>query len=113
VIERGRIGGNEPHDGTEQGRSEQADHGLWERVVGDRERSPGPHPEVGQEVARLAGVGPEAGAVAFALYPTDVGRVMEVADAGRIMPPKSTWIDPKMRSGVVVRMRDEPSGNTA
>ncbi len=42
-------------------------------------------------------------AVAFALFPTSIEQVMTVADAGRIMPPKSTWFEPKLRSGLVVQ----------
>lgn len=41
-------------------------------------------------------------AVAFAMHPTTVDEVMNVADAGRIMPPKSTWFEPKLRSGFFV-----------
>ncbi len=41
-------------------------------------------------------------AVAFALYPTSIRDVMSVADAGKIMPPKSTWFEPKLRSGLFV-----------
>lgn len=40
--------------------------------------------------------------VAFALYPTSVADLMEVADAGEIMPPKSTWFEPKLRDGIVI-----------
>ena len=36
---------------------------------------------------------------AFALYPTSMGELVAVADAGEVMPPKSTWFDPKPRSG--------------
>jgi uncharacterized protein (DUF1015 family) len=47
----------------------------------------------------------EAGwAVAFALYPTTIEQLLSVADAGRIMPPKSTWFEPKLRSGLVVHL---------
>jgi uncharacterized protein (DUF1015 family) len=46
-------------------------------------------------------------AVAFALFPTSLDEVMAVADAGRVMPPKSTWFEPKLRSGMVVRLSDE------
>jgi uncharacterized protein (DUF1015 family) len=47
----------------------------------------------------------EAGwAVAFALYPTTIEQLLGVADAGRIMPPKSTWFEPKLRSGLVVHL---------
>jgi uncharacterized protein (DUF1015 family) len=41
-------------------------------------------------------------AVAFSLYPTSMEQVMQVADAGAIMPPKSTWFEPKLRSGIFV-----------
>ena len=41
-------------------------------------------------------------AVAFSLYPTTIEQVMQVADAGAIMPPKSTWFEPKLRSGMFV-----------
>jgi uncharacterized protein (DUF1015 family) len=41
-------------------------------------------------------------AVAFAMRPTGVEQVMRVADAGEIMPPKSTWFEPKLRSGLLV-----------
>ncbi|MGD9202625.1 MAG: DUF1015 family protein [Chitinispirillia bacterium] len=41
--------------------------------------------------------------VAFALYPTTVDQLMNVADKGAIMPPKSTWFEPKLRSGMVIR----------
>jgi uncharacterized protein (DUF1015 family) len=42
------------------------------------------------------------GSVAFALYPLGVGQLLEVADAGRVLPPKSTWFEPKLRSGLLV-----------
>ena len=41
-------------------------------------------------------------AVAFSLYPTSIEELMEVADAGRVMPPKSTWFEPKLRSGLFI-----------
>lgn len=41
--------------------------------------------------------------IAFALYPTSVAQLMSVADSGEVMPPKSTWFEPKLRSGMVVR----------
>lgn len=37
---------------------------------------------------------------AFAMYPTDIQELFDVADAGRLMPPKSTWFEPKLRSGL-------------
>ncbi|MFT5498747.1 MAG: hypothetical protein ACI9TH_004162 [Kiritimatiellia bacterium] len=45
-------------------------------------------------------------AVAFSLYPVGVDQVMDVADAGEIMPPKSTWFEPKLRSGLFVHTLD-------
>ena len=45
-------------------------------------------------------------AVAFALYPTSIEQLMNIADAGKIMPPKSTWFEPKLRSGLVVNLLD-------
>ena len=41
-------------------------------------------------------------AVAFSMYPTTVAQLMDIADAGEIMPPKSTWFEPKLRSGLFV-----------
>jgi uncharacterized protein (DUF1015 family) len=45
-------------------------------------------------------------AVAFALYPTQMTDLMAVADAGGIMPPKSTWFEPKLADGMVNHMLD-------
>jgi len=44
--------------------------------------------------------------VAFAFYPTSIEQLLAVADAGEVMPPKSTWFEPKLASGVVVHMLD-------
>lgn len=41
-------------------------------------------------------------AVAFALYPTSIEELFAVADAGLLMPPKSTWFEPKLRSGLFI-----------
>ena len=41
--------------------------------------------------------------VAFALYPISIEDLLSVADADKTMPPKSTWFEPKLRSGLVVR----------
>lgn len=38
--------------------------------------------------------------VAFSMYPTSIGELFAVADAGKLMPPKSTWFEPKLRSGL-------------
>jgi uncharacterized protein (DUF1015 family) len=43
-------------------------------------------------------------AVAFSLYPPTVGQMMAVADAGKVMPPKSTWFEPKLLSGLFVHL---------
>ncbi len=45
-------------------------------------------------------------AVAFALYPTQMDDLMAVADAGGIMPPKSTWFEPKLADGMVNHLLD-------
>lgn len=42
-------------------------------------------------------------AVGFVMYPTSLEQLFDVADAGEVMPPKSTWFEPKLREGVVVR----------
>jgi uncharacterized protein (DUF1015 family) len=43
-------------------------------------------------------------AVAFSLYPVSVTDLMEVSDAGGIMPPKSTWFEPKLRDGLLIHL---------
>ncbi len=45
-------------------------------------------------------------AVAFSMFPTSVEQLMKVADAGQVMPPKSTWFEPKLRSGLLVHLLD-------
>jgi uncharacterized protein (DUF1015 family) len=45
-------------------------------------------------------------AAAFALYPTRMEELMAIADAGRVMPPKSTWFDPKLADGLVSHVLD-------
>ncbi len=52
-------------------------------------------------------VGSGEWAVAFALYPTSIDQLFAVADAGKVMPPKSTWFEPKLRSGLIVRPLDD------
>ena len=44
----------------------------------------------------------ERDAVAFSMYPVTVAQMMDIADADQIMPPKSTWFEPKLRSGLLV-----------
>ncbi|HOE00943.1 MAG TPA: DUF1015 family protein, partial [Kiritimatiellia bacterium] len=52
-----------------------------------------------QELVRL--VDQKGYAVAFSMYPTTVDQLMAIADAGQIMPPKSTWFEPKLRTGLL------------
>ncbi|MFK5857577.1 MAG: DUF1015 family protein [Bacteroidota bacterium] len=44
--------------------------------------------------------------VAFALYPVSMKQLIDIADSGQIMPPKTTWFEPKLRSGLVVHELD-------
>lgn len=44
--------------------------------------------------------------VAFALYPVTMKQLIDIADSGNIMPPKTTWFEPKLRSGLVVHTLD-------
>ena len=52
------------------------------------------------ELERLVREGKAA--VAFSMYPVSIGDLMSIADAGGIMPPKSTWFEPKLRDGLLV-----------
>lgn len=54
------------------------------------------------ELVRLVDSGDFA--VAFALYPTSISELIELADQDQIMPPKSTWFEPKLRSGLFVHL---------
>ncbi len=42
--------------------------------------------------------------VAFAFYPTSIDDLMKVADSDNVMPPKSTWFEPKLRSGLITHL---------
>ena len=44
--------------------------------------------------------------VAFALYPVSLEQLIAIADSGNIMPPKTTWFEPKLRSGLVIHLLD-------
>ena len=44
--------------------------------------------------------------VAFAMYPTSIEQLMTIADENKIMPPKSTWFEPKLRSGLFIHSLD-------
>ena len=46
-------------------------------------------------------------AAAFALYPVSMKQLIDIADTGNIMPPKTTWFEPKLRSGVVIHTFEE------
>jgi len=43
-------------------------------------------------------------AVAFSMYPTSIIELIDVSDSGNVMPPKSTWFEPKLRDGIVIHM---------
>ena len=58
-----------------------------------------------EELVRLVDSGDFA--VAFALHPTSIDDLFAVADAGEVMPPKSTWFEPKLRSGLITRPLSE------
>ncbi|HQI43812.1 MAG TPA: DUF1015 domain-containing protein [Dysgonamonadaceae bacterium] len=45
-------------------------------------------------------------ALAIALYPVSMKQLMDIADSGNIMPPKTTWFEPKLRSGIVIHILD-------
>ncbi len=45
--------------------------------------------------------------VAFSMYPTSIRELFAVSDAGRLMPPKSTWFEPKLRSGLFIHKLDK------
>jgi uncharacterized protein (DUF1015 family) len=53
-----------------------------------------------KELERLVNEGKAA--VAFSLYPTTVAELLMVSDANEIMPPKSTWFEPKLRDGLLI-----------
>jgi len=57
-----------------------------------------------EELKRLVDSGRMA--IAFALYPVSMDQLINIADSGRIMPPKTTWFEPKLRSGLVVHELD-------
>ena len=54
----------------------------------------------------------EGAGVAFHLYPTPLEQLFAVTDAGEVMPPKSTWFEPKLREGVAIRVLDEATPGT-
>jgi uncharacterized protein (DUF1015 family) len=46
-------------------------------------------------------------AMALALYPVSMEQLINIADTGNIMPPKTTWFEPKLRSGLVIHKLDD------
>ena len=54
------------------------------------------------ELERLVNGGKAA--IAFSLYPVSLDELMSISDAGEIMPPKSTWFEPKLRDGLLIHM---------
>jgi len=48
----------------------------------------------------------EDAVIAFSMYPTSIQELFDVADAGLLMPPKSTWFEPKLRSGIFIHSLD-------
>lgn len=54
------------------------------------------------KLRELQGMADETRGVAFALYPTSMEDLMQIADESKLMPPKSTWFEPKLRSGIFV-----------
>lgn len=59
--------------------------------------------ELERKVNRIDARG-DGPAVAFAMFPTSLDELLDVADAGRLMPPKSTWFEPKLRSGLFAHL---------
>jgi uncharacterized protein (DUF1015 family) len=58
-----------------------------------------------EELVRL--VDSEKFKVAFAMYPVSIQELMNIADAGKVMPPKSTWFEPKLRSGLLIHTLED------
>ncbi len=57
-----------------------------------------------EELVKLVDSGKEA--MAISMYPTSIEQLVAVSDAGELMPPKSTWFEPKLRSGLLVHLFD-------
>lgn len=60
-----------------------------------------------KDAAELERLAQKEGGVAFSLYPTSLEELFAVADAGRLMPPKSTWFEPKLLSGLLIHGLEE------
>jgi uncharacterized protein (DUF1015 family) len=57
------------------------------------------------ELERIVARGGDQG-IAFSMYPTAISELFSVADADTVMPPKSTWFEPKLASGLIVNLLD-------
>ncbi|MFN4111935.1 MAG: DUF1015 domain-containing protein, partial [Ignavibacteria bacterium] len=55
-----------------------------------------------KELERL--VDSKKAAVAFSMFPVSIDDLMKISDAGEIMPPKSTWFEPKLRDGLLIHL---------
>ena len=53
-------------------------------------------------MSELAEIADKTGGVAFAMFPTAMEDLMQIADENKLMPPKSTWFEPKLRSGLFI-----------
>ncbi len=58
-------------------------------------------------LAELQELADKTGGVVFAMYPTSMEDLVAIADEGRLMPPKSTWFEPKLRSGLFIHKLSE------
>ena len=54
------------------------------------------------KLKKLQEMADKTGGVAFVMFPVEMEDIMKIADAGKLMPPKSTWFEPKLRSGLFV-----------
>ena len=54
------------------------------------------------KLRELQAMADATGGIAFALYPTSMEDLMQIADENKLMPPKSTWFEPKLRSGIFI-----------
>ena len=59
------------------------------------------------KAAELAEIADRTGGVAFVMYPTSMEDLMKIADENKLMPPKSTWFEPKLRSGLFIHKLTE------
>lgn len=55
-----------------------------------------------RKLSELAQIADETGGVAFAMFPASMEELITIADEGKLMPPKSTWFEPKLRSGLFI-----------